>query len=167
MTSSHPPHLDAIPPDLRDALASFDFEADQIVDLFLSPLNASPPPPIIYHYTNDVGLRGILETGQLWLTAIFNLNDPSELRHGLSLGLETLNEKAATGPTESKIFAERLTSFSKAEFKRRLIITCARSVPAETISVSGAHTRITDAAMRSASMPGFWKPHFKRIRRRP
>jgi hypothetical protein len=34
------------------------------------------PPPIIYHYTNDAGLRGILESGKLWLTDIFDLNDP-------------------------------------------------------------------------------------------
>jgi hypothetical protein len=38
------------------------------------------PPHIIYHYTGDVGLRGILETGQLWLTDVYGLNDPSELR---------------------------------------------------------------------------------------
>jgi hypothetical protein len=30
-------------------------------------------PPIVYHYTNDVGLKGIQEVGQLWLTDIFDL----------------------------------------------------------------------------------------------
>jgi len=42
------------------------------------------PPPIIYHYTDDNGLEGIIKTGKLWLTDIFKLNDPSELKHGLS-----------------------------------------------------------------------------------
>jgi hypothetical protein len=96
---------------MRDALANFNREADEIVDSFLATLEASPPPPIIYHYTNDVGLRGILETGQLWLTDIFSLNDPSELSHGLSHAITILNSKAATGPPESKMFAADFAEF--------------------------------------------------------
>jgi hypothetical protein len=72
-----------------------------------------PPPPIIYHYTNDVGLRGILESGQLWFTDIFNLNDPSELRQGLSHAVSILKAMAANGPLESKAFAEYFGGFER------------------------------------------------------
>ena len=83
---------------MRDALAKFNGEAEQIVASFVATLEACPPPPIIYHYTNDVGLKGILETGQLWLTDIFALNDPSELSYGFSHALNILNSKAVNGP---------------------------------------------------------------------
>jgi hypothetical protein len=77
------PGFDAVPRDMQDALERFNDDAQEIVHSFLATLALQQPPPIIYHYTNDVGLKGILETGQLWLTDIFSLNDPSELTHGL------------------------------------------------------------------------------------
>jgi hypothetical protein len=96
---------------MSDALNTFNGEAERIVDEFLSALESAPAPPTIYHYTNDVGLRGILDTGRLWFTDVFNLNDPSELSHGLSHALGILKGKAAAGPAESKIFAKDLDDF--------------------------------------------------------
>jgi hypothetical protein len=110
MSSLDSPSVDLVPPDMRDALAKFDREAEQIVASFLQTLPREPPP-LIYQYTNDVGLKGILETGTIWLTDIFSLNDPSELSHGLSHTLNILSAKAATGPPESKIFAKDLGAF--------------------------------------------------------
>jgi hypothetical protein len=52
--------------------------------LFGEELNAKPRPRIIYHYTDAKGLKGILESGALWLTDIRNLNNPSELKHGFA-----------------------------------------------------------------------------------
>ena len=102
---------EALTPDLRAALEGFDREADAIIASFVKPLKAKEPPPVIYHYTNDLGLRGILETGKIWLTNIFNLNDPSELSHGFSLAVKILNNKAASGQTWSKELAEQLEAF--------------------------------------------------------
>src|SRR5215469_18538951 len=62
------PGFDAVPRDMQDALERFNDDAQEIVYSFLATLELQQPPPIIYHYTNDVGLKGILETGQLWLT---------------------------------------------------------------------------------------------------
>jgi hypothetical protein len=45
---------------------------------------------MIYHYTNSAGLKGILESGNLWFSDIFGLNDPSELRHGLGCAIDIL-----------------------------------------------------------------------------
>jgi len=111
MKTSHSALLSLIPPDMSDAIKKFNREAEDIVNAFLATLEACQPPPIIYHYTNDVGLRGILETGQLWFSDIFTLNDPSELKHGLSFALNILDDKAASGPPESKLFARNLSSF--------------------------------------------------------
>lgn len=38
--------------------------------------------PIIYHYTNGSGLRGILENHCLWGTSLAYVNDARELKHG-------------------------------------------------------------------------------------
>jgi len=103
-----------IPQDMQDALSKFDATAQGIVKSFLETVEAEEPPAIIYHYTNDVGLRGILETGQLWLSDIFNLNDPSELSHGFSHAVKILNDKAAKGPRESQVFAKHFSAFHEA-----------------------------------------------------
>lgn len=100
-----------IPQDMQDALTKFDVTAEGIVKSFLETLELQEPPEIIYHYTNDVGLRGILETGQLWLSDIFNLNDPSELSHGFSHAVNILNGKADKGPPESQLFAKDFSAF--------------------------------------------------------
>jgi hypothetical protein len=101
----------ALPKDMEDALNEFDVAAGDIVNTFARTIESEKVPEVIYHYTNDVGLRGILETGKLWLSDIFSLNDPSELRHGLSHAVNILNSKAENGPPEAKLFAKQFTDF--------------------------------------------------------
>jgi hypothetical protein len=96
---------------MRSALDGFDRVAEQIIASFIGPLDSQPPPPLIYHYTNDVGLKGILDSGKIWFTDIFDLNDPSELSHGFSHAVNILNGIAADGPPESKIFAKQFEAF--------------------------------------------------------
>ena len=55
-----------IPQDLQNALIKFDSDADAIVTKFVGQLAQQEPPALAYHYTNDAGLRGILETGRFW-----------------------------------------------------------------------------------------------------
>ena len=95
----------------------FDREAEQIVDNLLLDLAQEPPPHISYHYTTDVGLQGILESGKLWLTDIFALNDPSELRHGYKLAIDILDEQAKSGPDEYLGFAEVFKTVLNEKFK--------------------------------------------------
>jgi hypothetical protein len=97
------------PQDMRDALDLFCREAQNLVAEWVKAL--SEPAPLIYHYTNDAGLRGILETGQLWLTDIFKLNDPSEVYHGFSRAIDILKVKVANGPPECIKFAGGLSAF--------------------------------------------------------
>jgi Protein of unknown function (DUF2971) len=101
-----------MPPDMRAELDRFDSEAEAIIAAFVGPMDSLAPPPVIYHYTNDAGLKGILESGTTWLTDMFDLNDPSEVRHGFSHAVNALNAKAASGPPESKLFARQLEAFN-------------------------------------------------------
>lgn len=46
---------------------------------------------LVYHYTNDVGLFEIMRTGHLWLSDYTTLNDPTELKYGVDIGVDVLN----------------------------------------------------------------------------
>jgi len=100
-----------VPQDMQDALDKFDSDADDILQPLMSRLKEQGTPTLIYHYTNDFGLRGNLETGRIWLSDVFKLNDPSELRHGVSHAAKVLNAKAADGPAEAQLFAKLFTVF--------------------------------------------------------
>lgn len=107
------PGFDAVPRDMQDALEKFNDDAAEIVQSLLATLESQPPPPIVYHYTNDVGLKGILETGQLWLTDIFSLNDPSELAHGFSVAINVLTSKVASDSVVGEKFAKNFAAFAQ------------------------------------------------------
>jgi hypothetical protein len=49
-------------------------------------------PDIIYHYTDVNGLHGILQSGRLWASAAYYLNDSSEIEYGCQLGRRALGE---------------------------------------------------------------------------
>jgi len=94
-----------IPADMTSALRQLDIDAEEIVSTFVREIEASPLPPRLYHYTNDDGLRGILESGKLWLSDIFSLNDPSELSHSVAYATDILKGKAKN--SHEKAFASR------------------------------------------------------------
>jgi len=102
-----------IPADMLGKLDGFDRQAEKNIAAFVRPLELQTLPPLIYHYTNDIGLRGILETGHFWLTDIFQLNDTSELTHSLSIAVSLLNSRAKNGLPEVKIFAEDFAALTQ------------------------------------------------------
>lgn len=67
-------------------------------------------PESLYHYTDSMGLFGILESGTIRLTNLFGLNDPSELLHGVTYACEILNAEAKAGHQAAKVFAQRATA---------------------------------------------------------
>jgi hypothetical protein len=76
-------------------------------------LSAVPPPELIFHYTNDVGLHGILSSGKVWLTEITHLNDPSELQHGIDVALEELKKATLKDDDMVKQFVVEFENFLK------------------------------------------------------
>jgi hypothetical protein len=51
-------NADAVPDDMKRKLESFDEDAERLIAEFIRTIEATQTPPIIYHYTNDVGLIG-------------------------------------------------------------------------------------------------------------
>lgn len=106
MSSSQSTSPSALPTEMQDALSRFEKEAIEITGEFKSDLNKVAAPPVLYHYTTDVGLRGILASGNIWLTDIFSLNDPSELRHGFLLAADALDSKVKDASPVCQGFAK-------------------------------------------------------------
>jgi hypothetical protein len=104
-----------LPEELVDAIAGFEQKSKQIAESLHASVGASVEargtPKILYHYTDDIGLKGVIESGNLWLTDIFSLNDPTELSHGVPHAVKILKEMVANGPPETKIFAKHFTNF--------------------------------------------------------
>lgn len=96
---------------MQNPIEQFRTEAEQIIgpnSPFVRSLTSQKPPHRIYHYTNDAGLKGILESGKLRLTEICNLNDPSKLNHGFGIAIKELKTIVANEPAESQKFAQDL-----------------------------------------------------------
>ena len=77
-------------------------------------------PPVLYHYTNASGLKGILETGSLWATDAEFLNDAQELQFGRSELCHALRAHA-----ESLYSSDRPEYFGSPEYSRATIVQSA------------------------------------------
>ena len=72
----------------------------------------SPTPDVVYHYTDINGLKGIIDSGEIWLTDYQFMNDSSEIVHGLRLAkriLKKLQEKNEYSDKEDLFDLWRLT----------------------------------------------------------
>lgn len=106
------PQAESVPKltaDLQNSVANFKKAARDLSDLFRSEFPLKPPPTL-YHYTTDAGLYGILESGSLWLSDIFFLNDPSELRHGISLAVTVLKNLGIDSLPEGELLKYAIAS---------------------------------------------------------
>src|SRR5215469_16252150 len=68
-----------------------DLSANLISSKF-SEFQCSPPPDCLYHYTDQLGLLGIIEKRELWATKVQYMNDSTEF--GLAVELAKTRIKA-------------------------------------------------------------------------
>ena len=66
----------------------------------LERLKTTPAPPVLYHYTTQAGLLGILRSNCIWATAAHYLNDSSEYAYGLQLITDGLSEASKQAISE-------------------------------------------------------------------
>src|SRR6266436_1255367 len=100
-----------IPRDMAKAITRYDAQATKILQAFVNTVEARKASPVLYHYTNDTGLAGIIESGKLWFSDIFALNDPSELRHGLGIAIDLLKSRTTKERPEIDVFARQVERF--------------------------------------------------------
>lgn len=97
-------------------------------DLYISPLTQNYPT--LYHYTNALGLQGIIESQQLHATDINYLNDAEEHIHFCEKRLPELLDRMWENSSES----EQTSIFKKghrseAEFKKNMQSVFSKSIP--------------------------------------
>jgi hypothetical protein len=87
-----------------------------VIMTLLERLRTTPVPPVLYHYTTQGGLLGILRDNCIWATAAHYLNDSSEYAYGLGFIADALRaeSKKAIGEQEAanlSAIAEALSPF--------------------------------------------------------
>jgi hypothetical protein len=87
-------------------------EAEQQASTITTPL---------YHYTSGRGLKGILQSGQIWFTDYRHLNDPSELTHGIDMARDVAR-MIGTGADDSlRLFLENFADLGRSTSHRKCI----------------------------------------------
>lgn len=88
-------------------------EQDQHVGIRATPLE--PPPPILYHYTRQPGLLGIVQSRSIWATKTQYLNDSKEFRHAFDVARREINElmDAAVTNTQRDFYSRVSTDFDR------------------------------------------------------
>jgi hypothetical protein len=82
VTEASPNPKAPLPPVLQEAIDKFE---RWVANYLQAEQDQSTVEGTLYHYTDGCGLRGILESGQIWFTDYRHLNDPSELVHGIDM----------------------------------------------------------------------------------
>ena len=91
--------IDVLPEDVERELSRCGEELEKVIrDQNQDQQNNRAVPPLLYHYTDEAGLAGIIETGTIRLSDIHKLNDPSEIRHGLQSLYNLLERYCAREP---------------------------------------------------------------------
>jgi Protein of unknown function (DUF2971) len=92
----------SIPPEEAAAIHT------KIWELVKARHQARQLPPILYHYTDAAGLKGIVESGAIRATHIAFMNDASEYLHAVALLLENvkLGQARVTDPLQLGVLGE-------------------------------------------------------------
>ena len=104
--------------ELQAALDDFHRLTDELSKEITDNAREVSAPGKIYHYTNDTGLRGILESKIIRMTNIFNLNDPSEIKHGYFCAADVLSNLAKGGTLEQQSFSGRFAALYPSKVER-------------------------------------------------
>jgi hypothetical protein len=99
--------LENLPNELRDRLDKLLLQIQAMEGKLTELTNSTPPPETLYHYANDVGFRGILESGELHATDVANLNDPQEYNgwmNAYSILAQALRDKSKHHKLATDIF---------------------------------------------------------------
>jgi hypothetical protein len=99
---------------IRDELlTSFESESQKLIDAISLDHTKDKEANLIYHYTDDKGLWGILSSGKFWINSVFNLNDPSEISHGVSIACSVFKHLASQLTPFEATFVEKFTSLTR------------------------------------------------------
>ncbi|MBG1230901.1 DUF2971 domain-containing protein [Aestuariivirga litoralis] len=102
-----------LPQYLLQSLDEFEAATGEVLRRFLAEIEARPLPPLLYHYTGEGGLRGILGSGTLFCSDVFRQNDKKEIRHGINVAFDELIERGRKDPDLFRGYAGNIARFRR------------------------------------------------------
>lgn len=84
---------------------------DTLIDIALGPTlegEHTRPGAMLYHYTNETGMRGILDSGELWATRLTCLEDKGETEYPIDLCRNYLADRQKQEPWVRNRFLVKL-----------------------------------------------------------
>ena len=117
----------------KSAVASAQSVFKQISTVYESQFSDEPPPnTILHHYTSAEGLKGIIESNELWATSAYYLNDSAEMFYGYHVLKELLDDWLSKNPRPDDsitlALARQLRTSFEDLFQKRLLrpiyLTC-------------------------------------------
>lgn len=93
------------------------------------------PPHILYHYTTQTGLLGIINGREIWASNLSYLNDAREFRHAVDIVREELSEMTHHCVQEHEIDRIGVLSAAlKGQFYRDEVFVCSFSADGDVLS---------------------------------
>jgi hypothetical protein len=93
---------------LRDRLFGLQSDSPRIRSIY--DARATGKADVLYHYTDQRGLTGILQSGSVWATDTRFLNDQTEFVHGAEIGRESVKDLVAAIIAEPLLVRMRETA---------------------------------------------------------
>lgn len=123
------------------------------------------PPPVLYHYTTQQGLLGIINNKEIWATHTQYLNDAREFIHAVDIFRQELDRMIADPPTnECRDFLSRLSTHLRLELQSINVCVCSFSSEPDSLpqwrayggAASGFAIGFSGEFLRKAIGDGGW-----------
>ena len=79
----------------------------------------------LQHYTSIEALEGMLQSGEMWFTDAYHLNDSGELRYGLNMAAEVVNQHPLRRGAMREMFCAEVAKTLRVETHHAFRITLA------------------------------------------
>jgi hypothetical protein len=107
----------SLPAELAHAITEY----GSWIDSELKKEEANKIRDTLYHYTTLAGLKGIIESESIWFTDFRQLNDPSEIEHGIEVCRNVIRLRKPGKDGRVRLFLDMLADFMRLDnFSRAL-----------------------------------------------
>jgi len=116
------------------------------------------PPEVLFHYTNQSGLLGIIDTFEIWATKILYLNDTTELLLAFEMAKEELDKRRLDSGDPDKYRKVEILQHKIDSWKSINLFVCSFSEDGDSLSQWRAYGNST-----SSFSIGFSSAHLKQM----
>ena len=111
------------------------------------------PPEILYHYTGQKGLLGIIGKKEIWASHTQYLNDQREFRHAIELVRDELSRMVQRADTQAQPFVEEMNQGMHEHDGMESVNVCVCSFSEEGDILSNGELTVTESpSFRSGSL---------------